>query len=357
MKVSYPFLLKIHEDFKAHKINETELIQIMQLCINYVLRRYICGLGANSLGQVFANLKLGIKNENYVNSIKNALLSLNGAGRRFPDDNEFIREFNSYKIYNKPRCSYILGMLENFNNENQINPKNFVIKQIIPENFSDIWRHSLGGEWAKIYGKYSETVANLTLLEPNVEFNNQSFSELKNSLASSRLKLNSSICAAYSWTEDSIKRHLENLSNLALSIWSTNGREQNITPQATPLVPLKPHEIAEILDTRIKNLASAGKISSVNIQEYHYDGKQYKITKQRMQRKIAAVIEQQIQVKIYPNINDHEAIIAPEVGPVRVAKTLDNGNIKIIIPEQSTEEMTDKAMEVVKQAFEKQTTR
>ena len=76
-----------------------------------------------------------------------------------------------------------------------------------------------------------------------------------------------------------------------------------------------------------------------------------------MQRKIAAVIEQQIQVKIYPNINDHEAIIAPELGPVRVATTLDNGNIKIIIPEQSTEEMIDKAMEVVKQAFEKQTTR
>lgn len=100
MEVSYPFLLKIHHDWKKKIISEEELKEILKLCISYVLRRNICELAANSLNKTFAILKNAIQAEDYVNSIKTFFLLLDGY-KEFPDDNRFAAAFVSRDIYHR----------------------------------------------------------------------------------------------------------------------------------------------------------------------------------------------------------------------------------------------------------------
>ena len=70
MEVSYPFLLKIHADFRQGIITEDDLIKIMFICISYVVRRDICGLSSASLNQTFAGLRRSINTQNYADLIE-----------------------------------------------------------------------------------------------------------------------------------------------------------------------------------------------------------------------------------------------------------------------------------------------
>ena len=70
MEVSYPFLLKVHNDYAEGIISEDDLKLIIRLCISYVFRRSICDIPTNSLNKTFATLKNEIKPDDYVNSIK-----------------------------------------------------------------------------------------------------------------------------------------------------------------------------------------------------------------------------------------------------------------------------------------------
>lgn len=70
MEVSYPFLLKVHNDFAEHVISQDELMQIIRLCISYVFRRSICDVPPNSLNKTFATLRNEIRSNDYLNSIK-----------------------------------------------------------------------------------------------------------------------------------------------------------------------------------------------------------------------------------------------------------------------------------------------
>ena len=56
MEVSYPFLLKVHNDYAEGIISEDDLKLIIRLCISYVFRRSICDIPTNSLNKTFATL-------------------------------------------------------------------------------------------------------------------------------------------------------------------------------------------------------------------------------------------------------------------------------------------------------------
>ena len=70
MDVIFPFLLAIHDDTERKKINENTLIECINLCISYVVRRNICNMPANSLNKTFATLKHKICITDYINSLK-----------------------------------------------------------------------------------------------------------------------------------------------------------------------------------------------------------------------------------------------------------------------------------------------
>lgn len=363
MEVSYPFLLKIHADFRQGLISEDELIKIMFMCISYVVRRDICGLSSASLNQTFAGLKRSIDTKHYVSSVKEAFSMMSGL-QRFPDDTEFANAFSSCKLYGRNRAKYILGLLENFDRDDPINPRLFKIERVMPEALFASWQQELGANYQDIHAKYLDTTANLTLVENDLEINNNSFINTKNSLRQSNLKLNSYICGQNNWKQETIVNRKNYLTQKAKQIWAMNGREKIV---AVNLPPLNVSEIAERLDMRINEL-SPHEITRHNIQDYEYRGIQYKIRGEN----VAAVVKQTIQVKIYPNINFHEVndLIAQLQGRhqsvTHYVHTLGNGNIKIVLPgirtdvrnpqtpqNCATDDDVDIVFEIIKKAFER----
>lgn len=99
MEVSYPFLLKVHNDFAEHVISQDELMQIIRLCISYVFRRSICDVPPNSLNKTFATLRNEIRTDDYLNSIK-AFFVLQDGYKEFPNDERFTTAFMTRDVYN-----------------------------------------------------------------------------------------------------------------------------------------------------------------------------------------------------------------------------------------------------------------
>ena len=116
MEVSYPFLLKVHNDYAEGVISEDDLKLIIRLCISYVFRRSICDIQTNSLNKTFATLRNEIRPNDYVNSIK-AFFVMRDDYKEFPNDDKFTAAFVSRDIYTMRSRNFILSHLENYGNK------------------------------------------------------------------------------------------------------------------------------------------------------------------------------------------------------------------------------------------------
>lgn len=223
MEVSYPFLLRIHNDCAEGIISEEDLKEILRLCISYVLRRGICDIPTNSLNKTFATLRNSIKTEDYVNSVK-AFFITQDTYKEFPDNNRFEAAFMSRDIYNMRIRNYVLSRLENFENKAPITIENFTIEHIMPQNknLSVEWQHDLGANWRKIQKKYIHTIGNLTLTAYNSEMSDRPFVEKLNmtgGFKESALKLNAYLVKLAEWNEIYIKERAQLLADKAKQIW------------------------------------------------------------------------------------------------------------------------------------------
>lgn len=223
MEVSYPFLLRIHNDCAEGIISEEDLKEILRLCISYVLRRGICDIPTNSLNKTFATLRNSIKTEDYVNSVK-AFFITQDTYKEFPDNNKFEVAFMSRDIYNMRIRNYVLSRLENFENKAPITIENFTIEHIMPQNknLSVEWQHDLGANWHKIQKKYIHTIGNLTLTAYNSEMSDRPFVEKLNmtgGFKESALKLNAYLVKLTEWNEIYIKERAQLLADKAKQIW------------------------------------------------------------------------------------------------------------------------------------------
>ncbi len=170
MEVSYPFLLRVHNDQEEGLVTVDELCEIIRLCISYVFRRSICDIPTNSLNKTFATLRNEIKTDDYVNSIK-AFFVLRDDYKEFPDDDKFEKAFVSRDVYNMRSRNFLLSHLENYKNKAPIIIENFTIEHIMPQNpkLSIEWQQELGPTWKEVQKTYLHTIGNLTLTAYNSE--------------------------------------------------------------------------------------------------------------------------------------------------------------------------------------------
>ncbi|WP_163528895.1 DUF262 and DUF1524 domain-containing protein [Halobacillus ihumii] len=221
--VSYPFLLKVYEDYTCNLLNRDGFSEVLELVISYVFRRAICGIPTNSLNKTFASLIREVNSEEYTKSIKAALLLRTGY-RRFPSDEEFKRKLVMKDVYNFRSRNTLLRKLENFNRKEPINVENYTIEHIVPQNknVSDAWQNELGPDWKQIKEEYLHTLGNLTLTGYNSELSDRSFEEkskLKGGFNDSPLWLNRSLANCRKWDESAIKERADILAGRALQIW------------------------------------------------------------------------------------------------------------------------------------------
>jgi len=222
--VSYPFLLEVYEDYIQERITKEEFMQILKYIESYVFRRAICGIPTNSLNKTFANLYKEIKQENYLESFRAALL-LKESYRRFPRDEEFKEQLLIKDVYNFRSRNYLLRKLENHNKKELVNVESYTIEHIMPqnENLSYEWKQALGKKWKEVHDKYLHTIGNLTLTGYNPELSDKPFKEkrdMEGGFADSPIRLNGSLAKLGNWNEKEILNRANILSNLAVQIWS-----------------------------------------------------------------------------------------------------------------------------------------
>ena len=120
------------------------MCQIVRLVESYVFRRAVCNITTNSLNKTFASLARNLDKTNYVESLQAELLIL-PSYRRFPSDEEFLREIKIRDSYNFARRIYLLRKLENYGRKEKVNVNEYTIEHIMPQNpnLSDEWQADL----------------------------------------------------------------------------------------------------------------------------------------------------------------------------------------------------------------------
>jgi uncharacterized protein with ParB-like and HNH nuclease domain/predicted transport protein len=221
--VSYPFLLELYDDYENGKLSKGDFIAILKLVESYVFRRAICGVPTNSLNKTFANLSREIDKENYLESVRAAFLLKEGY-RRFPNDEEFVRELVIKDVYNFRNRNYLLRKLENHNRKEIIDIESYTIEHIMPQNknLSPEWRKDLGENWEEIHKTYLHTLGNLTLTRYNSELSDRPFREkrdMEGGFADSPLRLNRGLAKVEVWNKEEIEKRAQSLAKLALEIW------------------------------------------------------------------------------------------------------------------------------------------
>ncbi|OEH85978.1 hypothetical protein BHU72_14955 [Desulfuribacillus stibiiarsenatis] len=221
--VSYPFLMEVYDDYEQQLLSKKDFIALLRLVESYVFRRAICGVPTNSLNKTFATLSKEIKKENYLESIS-AVLLLKDSYKRFPRNDEFVRELAIKDVYNFRNRNYVLKKLENFNRKEIVDIESYTIEHIMPQNtnLSTEWRQDLGSSWEEIHNTYLHTLGNLTLTRYNSELSDRPFKEKRDMIggfADSPLRLNRELSKLDKWNEQEINARAKKLSELALEVW------------------------------------------------------------------------------------------------------------------------------------------
>ena len=278
MSVANPFLMTVIHDYQAGTLAPFEsLIEIIKLCISYVVRRSICEIPTNSLNKTFATFEKEIKKSDYLNSVKAFFIKKDNY-KEFPTDEKFREAFISKKIYSMWNRNYILDRLENYDNKSPVNIENLTIEHIMPQNdnLCDEWKEDLGNDWKRVHDTYLHTIGNLTLTGYNSEMSNKSFMEKMNmdgGFKLSALRLNEYVILQKTWNEEKIKERANILFKKALKIWAyPQLSDKEMTPYKTtclddaPKYSIDTYEtnsftknLFEKIDTRIMNLSSGVK--------------------------------------------------------------------------------------------------
>ena len=222
--VAYPFLMELYHDYTDGLLAKAELLETVRLIEAYVFRRAICAIPTNSLNKTFATFTRALKKDRYLESIKAHFL-LMPSYRRFPTDDEFIRDMQTRDLYNFRSRSYWLRRFENYGRKERVPVNEYTIEHIMPqsESLSNGWKAALGDEWERIHASYLHTLGNLTLTGYNSEYSNRAFAEkrdMEGGFKQSPLRLNKGLGELDSWNEDTIRARASNIAAKAAAVWS-----------------------------------------------------------------------------------------------------------------------------------------
>jgi uncharacterized protein with ParB-like and HNH nuclease domain/predicted transport protein len=230
--VAYPMLLEFYHDYTTSILGKADFLQAVRLIESYVFRRAVCAIPTNSMNKTFATFCKGLKKDRYLESVI-ANFTLLPSYRRFPTDDEFMRDIQLRDLYNFRSRSYWLRRFENFDRKEAVQVDEYTIEHILPqnENLSTAWQQMLGADWKRIQETWLHTLGNLTLTGYNSEYSDKPFAEKRDmdgGFKHSPLKVNEGLARFEVWDEASIKERAQNLSTRALKVWASPKLDESI---------------------------------------------------------------------------------------------------------------------------------
>jgi uncharacterized protein with ParB-like and HNH nuclease domain/predicted transport protein len=221
--VAYPFLLELYHDYAAGLLPKADLLEAIRLVEAYVFRRAICSIPTNSMNKTFATFAKALKKTSYAESIKAHFLTL-PSYRRFPNDEEFVRDMQTRDLYNFRSRSYWLRRFENHGRKERVNVDEYTIEHIMPQNddLSAAWKSALGPEWERVHQTWLHTLGNLTLTGYNSEYSDKPFLEKRDmpgGFRESPLRVNADLGRLDLWDENTIKARAAKLAMMAPDVW------------------------------------------------------------------------------------------------------------------------------------------
>lgn len=241
--VSYPFLLNCYHDYKEDILTSHQLIDILNIIENFVIRRFICNLPTHGLNKIFPVLYKNAKLSHPSNVPDGIKLILQAQG--YPKDNDFYQQLIECKLYGhgdrRIKTRLILEALENsFNHKETPAFNNLSIEHIMPQTLTKSWQKYLGDNWQSDYDLYVNSLGNLTLTAYNSELSNASFTDKKKHLSNSKLSLNGYFSEIMDWNKEEIQKRSEYLANTALKVWEYFGVSNEIEKKSNDVTGKKP---------------------------------------------------------------------------------------------------------------------
>lgn len=228
--VSFPFLLRCYEQYKVETISSQELVDILKVLENFMVRRFVCNVPTYGLNKVFPPLYGQIqktKPTTLCNGLKVVLQTKN-----YPKDHDFASKLQDAKLYGPgdriTKTKLILEALESsYEHKEQVPYDNLTIEHVMPQSLTDEWKRQLGDDWEMVYELYLHILGNLTLTAYNSELSNEPFAIKRKRLSESHIELNKSFTVIDTWTRQAIQERSKTLTTIALMVWPYFGTESS----------------------------------------------------------------------------------------------------------------------------------
>jgi len=225
-KVCICFLFDVFDNNKNGKIQNHELLQIINLLESYAIRKFIVSNSKQGLNSWFPSLSKKIaeqtnKGYSYFDAFNFFITSSTKHTYKFYDDQEFLEALKHKEIYGNYSTKHLLATLEN-HDDIEVFTEDLDIEHIMPNKITSKWKSDLGDNWQEIHKKYLNTLGNLslTLAKNNKKMSNKSFDEKQNiDYKNSKLKLNKKLASDEKWGEAEILARAEELAQEAVKIW------------------------------------------------------------------------------------------------------------------------------------------
>ena len=226
-KVCICFLFDVFDNHKNDKINNQELLEIINTLESYAIRKFIVSSSKQGLNSWFPGLKNKIikatdKDYSYFDAFNYFITSNNKHTYKFYNNDEFLEALISKNIYGNYSAKYLFETLENNNHFELVATANLEIEHIMPDKITDEWRQKLGENWQSIHKKYLNTLGNLSFAPPkeNKKMGNKNFNKKKEIVYGiSKLKLYKDVADNEKWGEAEILQRAKLLAEEALQIW------------------------------------------------------------------------------------------------------------------------------------------
>lgn len=228
--VIYPFLMKILNYHEAGNLTNEEVVEVLNITENYILRRLICKLPTNTLNKVFNNLfHTLIKDDSgdFTERLKHALLKRGGTAE-YPKDEDVLYHLTETDLYSRRAvCTHVLATIEHANRDSQdtlirITDGKLTVEHVMPQTLSKEWIEQLGDDYKDIHETWLHRLGNLTLTAYNSKYSNKSYKFKRNledsGFRESRLWLNRMMAENDEWTENLIQERNIFLANRFIKI-------------------------------------------------------------------------------------------------------------------------------------------